>query len=195
MLRIIKNNKLLSIIVIDTIIFILIGFIIGILLNNKTSSSIYSNLMAYIKELSINNNYLQIFVNIGLNNIILLLLYWIFRISIIGILLLGIIYSYQILIFSLEIYVLFNNLNSIPFTFLLFYLISSILIMILFFIQVYYSCSYSIILYKYLFRRGEYPLKIITKRYLRIGFLLLICLIITIIIKIFLLYFLYPILS
>ena len=195
MIKLFKNNKTLAVLVIDTFLFFVLGIVIGLFLNDKSISDVYSNLSAYIKDLAINNNYFKIFLSVGLNNTILLVLYWLFGISIIGVLLIGIIYSYQVFMLSLEFYIIFSHISHIPFIFILFYLISSILILGVFFIQAYYSLSYSHILFKYLFKRGEYSLKQVTKRYFRIGIILFGLLIISIILKIFLLYFLYPLLS
>lgn len=195
MIKLFKNNKTLTVLMIDTFLFFVLGIIIGLFLNNKTISDVYNNLIAYIKDLSINNNYFKIFLSVGLNNIILLLIYWLFGISIIGVLIIGVIYSYQVFIMSLEFYVLVSHISHISFIFVLFYIISSLMLLFVFFIQAYYSLVYSHILFRHLFKRGEYSLKLVTKRYFRVGLILLVLLIVVIILKIFLLYFLYPLLS
>lgn len=195
MIKLFKNNKTLTVLMIDTFLFFVLGIIIGLFLNNKTISDVYNNLIAYIKDLAINNNYFKIFLSVGLNNIILLLIYWLFGISIIGVLIVGVIYSYQVFIMSLEFYVLLSHISHISFIFVLFYIISSLMLLFVFFIQAYYSLVYSHILFRYLFKRGEYSLKKVTKRYFRVGLILSGSLIVSIILKIFLLYFLYPLIS
>lgn len=53
------------------------------------------------------------------------------------------------------------------------------------FILVYYSISFSILLWNYLFRKKEYNSKVIIKRYIKLLFISTVCLIISSIIEVF----------
>ena len=166
MIKFIKNNKLFSFMIFISVIVFLCGVITCSIFDNNTKNMItenINNLILNIKDKSISTftNFFKCFSN----NILYSFIIWIFGISIFGLVFSIFLYVIKLFLFSIELISLFVNIKITGFLFNLIYIIPDIISIILLFIVTYYSISYSVVLFKFLFRKCNYSLKNITKRY------------------------------
>ena len=185
MLTFIKNNKLLSIMFLITIITLITGIICGSILDNDTRKIIsknITNIILNIKDKGIPsfNNYFKCYSN----NSLYLLIIWLFGISIIGLPLVIFMYILKVFIFSMEIMYLFINIKQISIVFIIIYLIPSIINVLILFLLSYYSVSYSLVLFRFLFLKRDYSLHRITKKYIKIFIISLIVLLLSTLLEI-----------
>ena len=169
MINFIKKNKLLSTLIIITLITFIIGIFISSILSKDIEKEITNNIINLLNEIKSHNihptNTLKAII---LNNILVLLIIWLLGISVIGIPIVLSIYILKVLTLSLEFIYLILNIKRISIFFIIIYLIPNIINLIIYFFILYYSINYSLILSKSLFLKKEYKLKLITKRYMKV---------------------------
>ena len=187
MIKFIKRNKLLSILLFLTIIVILISIYLPALIDNKAKEEITNNINNLLVSIKSNNNLTKTYIyNTLLENSLSITILWTLGISIIGIPIILCYYILKLLTYILEITFLIINLKSIPIILIPIYSIPYIINIFLYFILIYYAITFSIILIKVLFLKKEYNLKGIMKKYIKLYFLLLLGITINSIIEIFL---------
>lgn len=162
MKKIIKRNKILSILLILTIISGLIGILFNIFINDEYKEIITKNIVLLI------NNKLINYKKLLINNISITLIIWVLGISILGIILIIPIYLFKVFILFFEAISLLINLGIKNILLILLYLLPNIINTIVFFIICYYSVTYSIYLIRHIFRNIKYNMYTITKKYLLI---------------------------
>ena len=183
MKQIIKRRKLLTILILITIIVILIGIFLPALLNNDIKQEISNNIINLIDSLK-NNPKGNIYKTLT-NNILSMTLIWTLGISIIGIPIVIIYYLTKLLTYTLEIIFLIINHKLISILFIPIYSIPYIINIIIYFILTYYSIAFSLILIKHLKKKKSYNIKEITKKYIKLYFILLIGIIMNSLIEIY----------
>ena len=119
------------------------------------------------------------------NNILSMTLIWTLGISIIGIPIVIIYYLTKLLTYTLEIIFLIINHKLISILFIPIYSIPYIINIMIYFILTYYSIAFSLILIKHLFMKKSYNIKEITKKYIKLYFILLIGIIMNSLIEIY----------
>lgn len=169
MLKIIKNNKTISILILITIIVFIIGLLLPSILDNNTKTEISNNLKEYIsfiKQDKINTfNYLKDTLK---SNSLLIIIIWLLGISVIGIPLILVLYLSKVLIIGLEITFLIKNIMSYNILFIIIYMIPKIVNLLLLALLVYYSISFSILLVRTLFINKQFNLTKVMIKYIRI---------------------------
>lgn len=187
MIKIIKNNKTLSLLIFITVLSILIGIFLPALLEKEIKEEITNNIFSLIESIKQNQPIDKAYIyKTFSNNTLSLTLIWTLGISIIGIPIIILYYILKTITYSLEITFLIINIKNIPIIYIPFYSIPCILNAILYFLLTYYAISFSIILIKILFFKKEYNLKNIMRKYIKLFFIILIGILISSIIEILL---------
>lgn len=179
----IKQNKLLLLLTILAIVFTIIGIFFPAILTEANKELIKNNIIEFINKIDNNEiNYLSALFYSSWNNILVTFILWILGISLIGIPFIIIIYIFKCFLtgFSFTsilitygvkgsitamIYSIPNTLNSF----------GSLLLS-------YYALSFSITIYRCIFKRENKNWSTITKQYIKLGiFFLLYTIIISVI--------------
>lgn len=158
----IKRNKLLFLLIFFTFIVFILGIIFYFLLDSS-----YKNIISNNIDLLFQNKLID-FKSFFFNKLFSNAFIWILGISIIGFIIVFLLYLYKGFIFSFELISLLFNINSKNFIMIILYIIPNLLFLIILFILCYYSISYSIFLFRFLFKRQKYNITLITKRYIKI---------------------------
>lgn len=174
-----KKRKTLFILTIITIISLILGMLFLSILSTDNKELIKDSINNYFKCLNTENiNYLKGFTSNISTNLVINIFIWIVGISIVGILLVSLVLIFKsfLLGFSfISIIYTYGFKGAVVSTI---YIIPEIINLFIIFLLVYYSISFSIILFNYLFRKKEFTRSIVVKRYIK---LLLFTVIVTII--------------
>ena len=165
-----KTNKLLAILIIIIGLTQLIGILIPILIPNNTKEEITNNIIIWqdnIKNQSNNN-----LKNTILKNESFIITIWLLGISIIGIPIILLIYLSKLLVCVLELIFLIINIKKVSLILIPFYILPKIMILLVSFILIYQSLNFSLLLTKQLFLKRNIPIKEETKKYLKIGLII-----------------------
>lgn len=164
----ISKNKLLLFLIIITIISILLGIFFIAVISNDNQELIKSTINSYFLDINENKiQYLKNLWSILTSNLFLILFIWIMGISIIGIIISLILLIYKSFLIGF-------SFTSILYTYGfkgvisgIIYIFPEIINLFIVFILTYYSISFSILLFNYLFKKKEYN-RIFVRRYLKL---------------------------
>lgn len=181
-----KEKKLFIIIFIVTVISFIIGILLISILSGNNKSLIVKSLNNFfisIKENKLNQS--ALLYKTLTNNIIINLIIWILGISIIGIPIVISILSFKSLTFGFTISSLIYTYKFNGIIKSIIYIIPNLINLFIIFVLSYYSISFSLMLFNYLFRKKEYNKKIIVNRYLKLLLISLLLLILTAVLESF----------
>lgn len=181
-----KEKKLFIIIFIVTVISFIIGILLISILSGNNKSLIVKSLNNFfisIKENKLNQS--ALLYKTLTNNIIINLIIWILGISIIGIPIVISILSFKSLTFGFTISSLIYAYKFNGIIKSIIYIIPNLINLFIIFVLSYYSISFSLMLFNYLFRKKEYNKRIIVNRYLKLLLISLLLLILTAILESF----------
>lgn len=181
-----KEKKLFIIIFIVTVISFIIGILLISILSGNNKSLIVKSLNNFfisIKENKLNQSVLL--YKTLTNNIIINLIIWILGISIIGIPIVISILSFKSLTFGFTISSLIYTYKFNGIIKSIIYIIPNLINLFIIFVLSYYSISFSLMLFNYLFRKKEYNKRIIVNRYLKLLLISLLLLILTAVLESF----------
>ncbi len=175
-----KDKKQFILIFVICIVTFIIGILLPSILNEENRKIIETSLNSFFE--TIKNNQLksnELLFKTLISNIIIDLTIWILGISIIGIPLVILLLGYKSLSigFTLSCIISTYKLNGIIKA--LIYIVPNTINLFIFFILSYYSISFSLMLFNYLFRKKEYNKKVIVNRYLKLLVISIIILIFT----------------
>lgn len=172
MKKIIKKLKdkkqFIIIFVICTVAFI-IGVLLPSILNEENRKIIQTSLNSFFDN--IKNNQLktnELLFKTLTSNIIIDLILWLLGISIIGIPIVIILLGYKSLSLGFTISSIISTYKLNGVIKALIYIVPNIINLFIFFVISYYSISFSLMLFNYLFRKKEYNKRIIVNRYLKL---------------------------
>lgn len=172
MKKIIKKLKdkkqFIIIFVICTVAFI-IGVLLPSILNEENRKIIQTSLNSFFD--TIKNNQLktnELLFKILTSNIIIDLILWLLGISIVGIPIVIILLGYKSLSLGFTISSIISTYKLNGVIKALIYIVPNIINLFIFFVISYYSISFSLMLFNYLFRKKEYNKRIIVNRYLKL---------------------------
>ena len=168
MLKFIKNNKLLFILIALTFISLISGILFNTLIDTNTKKDITNNINSLITNYNSQSNLIKSFIPTFTSTLFLDLLIWIFGISIIGCIIVLFLFLFKVFIFGFELVSLLVNLNIGRIIFIIIYMLPSLFNLVIYFILTLFSISYSISLFKILFLKKNYNLSDITKKYIKI---------------------------
>ena len=164
----IKKRKLLVVLLFISVISFIIGSLFISILSDGNQVLVKESIISYFNGIKIGNfTYLKSLYSILSSNLILALFIWIMGISIIGILLVVLLLIYESFItgFSLVSIIYTYGFKGILSCFI--YMIPAVINLFVLFVLSYYSISFSILLFNYLFRKKDFNRKIIVFRYLK----------------------------
>ena len=164
----ISKNKLLLFLIFITIISILLGIFFIAVISNDNQDLVKSTINSYFLDINENKiQYLKNLWSILTSNLFLILFIWIMGISIIGIIISLILLIYKSFLIGF-------SFTSILYTYGfkgvisgIIYIFPEIINLFIVFILTYYSISFSILLFNYLFKKKEYN-RIFVRRYLKL---------------------------
>lgn len=190
-LKILKTHKQLKLLSLLVIISFLAGIFLIAILTKENQELITSTITSFFKSIAQNKlNYQHALTTSLTNNLLVNTLIWLLGISIIGI-------PIVITILILKSLILGFSFSSIIYTYhlkgiipSLIYIIPHILTLFITFVITYYSISFSLLLYNYLFKKKDYNRTAITKRYVKLLLISSVLLVIASFIEIFLIPFL-----
>lgn len=185
-LKNIKENKLFTILLIITILSILLGILFPAILTTDNKELIKTSITDYFTAIDNNKiEYIKSLITILSNNIFVTISIWLLGISIIGIIIIIIEVFIKgfIVGFSFTSILVTYGIKGILIGII--YTISNILSLLVTFLLSYYAISFSIMIYKTIFKKKNYPKEIIVKRYIKIGLLALLSSIVISLIEVF----------
>ena len=185
-LKNIKENKLFTTLLIITILSILLGILFPAILTTDNKELIKTSITDYFTAIDNNKiEYIKSLITILSNNIFVTISIWLLGISIIGIIIIIIEVFIKgfIVGFSLTSILVTYGIKGILISII--YTITNILSLLVTFLLSYYAISFSIMIYKTIFKKKNYPKEIIVKRYIKIGLLALLSSIVISLIEVF----------
>ncbi len=162
------KKQLISIFVICIVAFI-IGVLLPSILNEENRKIIETSLNSFFD--TIKNNQLktnELLFKTLTSNIIIDLILWLLGISIIGIPIVIILLSYKSLSLGFTISSIISTYKLNGIIKALIYIVPNTINLFIFFVISYYSISFSLMLFNYLFRKKEYNKRVIVNRYLKL---------------------------
>lgn len=164
-----KDKKQFIIIFVICIVAFIIGVLLPSILNEENRKIIQTSLNSFFD--TIKNNQLktnELLFKILTSNIIIDLILWLLGISIIGIPIVIILLGYKSLSLGFTISSIISTYKLNGVIKALIYIVPNIINLFIFFVISYYSISFSLMLFNYLFRKKEYNKRIIVNRYLKL---------------------------
>ena len=164
----IKKRKLLVVLLFIIVISFTIGSLFISILSDGNQVLVKESIISYFNGIKTGDfTYLKSLYSILSSNLILALFIWIMGISIIGVLLVILLLIYESFIagFSLASIIYTYGFKGILSCFI--YMIPEVINLFVLFVLSYYSISFSILLFNYLFRKKDFNRKIIVFRYLK----------------------------
>lgn len=165
----IKTNKLLFIEVLIAILGFILGILLIAILSNENKDLIKDSINTFFKTINDNNlKYSKLLYTSLSTNLIVNILIWLLGISVIGTPIVITILFYKSLMLGFTISsILFNyKLSGIILTII--YIIPYIINLFLIFIITYHSIRFSLTLFNYLFKKGEFNKKNIVSKYVKL---------------------------
>ena len=166
----VKENKLLFILLIIIILFTILGILFPALINSENKTLIKDSIESFMKAIDKKNiNYISAFISSITNNIIVTILIWILGISIIGIPIILISIAFKSFLTGFSITSIFITYGIKGTLIAIIYTLPNIINLLGSFLLGYYAISFSIMIYKSVFKKETRNWQPIVKRYLKIG--------------------------
>lgn len=164
-----KDKKQFILIFVICIVAFIIGVLLPSILNEENRKIIETSLNSFFD--TIKNNQLktnELLFKTLTSTIIIDLILWLLGISIIGIPIVIILLGYKSLSLGFTISSIISTYKLNGVIKVLIYIVPNIINLFIFFVISYYSISFSLMLFNYLFRKKEYNKRIIVNRYLKL---------------------------
>ena len=169
----VKQNKLLFILLLIMILFTILGILFPALINSENKVLIKNSIENFMTSIDKNNiNYISAFISSITNNIIGTILIWILGISIIGIPIILISIAFKSFLTGFSITSIFITYGIKGTLIAIVYTLPNmpnIINLLGSFLLGYYAISFSIMIYKSVFKKETRNWQPIVKRYLKIG--------------------------
>lgn len=164
-----KDKKQFILIFVICVVAFIIGVLLPSILNEENRKIIETSLNSFFD--TIKNNQLktnELLFKTLTSNIIIDLILWLLGISIIGIPIVIILLGYKSLSLGFTISSIISTYKLNGVIKALIYIVPNIINLFIFFVISYYSISFSLMLFNYLFRKKEYNKRVIVNRYLKL---------------------------
>ena len=182
----IKKRKLFSSLIFILILGFISSFVFIVVLDKDSMVIMENSINTYFNNIKNNNiNYIDNLSISLVNNILISFIIWILGISIIGFLVIYLIYFIKSFTISLSFASIIKIYGVKGIILSIIYIIPYIINIGVLFILSYYAISFSILLFKYLFRGVSYNRKVIVKRYFKVLLVSIIILIISSLLDVF----------
>ena len=180
----IKSNRVLFILLFITIISIIFGVLFLAIQNSDIKKQVNINLSDILSAIT-NNKYnsFKVLFNSLKSNLLIGILIWLLGISIIGIPLILIAYIIKCIMlgFTISSFIYFYTFKGVLLGFI--YLIPSIINIFILFVLVYYAIRFSLLLFENVFKRKDYNKRVVVKRYVKVLIISIILLLISSVIE------------
>lgn len=176
MIKFIKCNKTLSLLILLSIIVFIFGIFFNVLISDSNKEIVTSNIHKLLNG--------EIKVDLY-SHIFEIIFIWIIGISIIGFIFNLIIYLFNLFILSFEMSSLFINLGFNNIITIILYIFPRLIYCFSLLILCLFSISYSLCLFRLIFKGRNYNLFNITKKYLKVLFFCILLILISNILDIF----------
>ncbi|MBO5120550.1 MAG: stage II sporulation protein M [Bacilli bacterium] len=164
----IKKRKLLVILLFITIISFLFGSLFISILSDNNQVLVKESIISYFNGIKTGDfTYLKSLYSILSSNLIIALFIWIMGISIIGILLVVLLLIYYSFITGFSLVSILYTYGFKGILVSIIYMIPEVINLFVLFVLSYYSISFSILLFNYLFRKKDINRKVVVARYLK----------------------------
>lgn len=182
----IKKRKLFSSLIFILILGFISSFVFIVVLDKDSMVIMENSINTYFNNIKSSNiNYIDNLSISLVNNILISFIIWILGISIIGCLVIYLIYFIKCFTISLSFISIIKIYGVKGIVLSIIYIIPYIINIGVLFILSYYAISFSILLFKYLFRGVSYNRKVIVKRYFKVLLVSIIILIISSLLDVF----------
>ena len=166
----VKQNKLLFILLLIMILFTILGILFPALINSENKVLIKNSIENFMTSIDKNNiDYISAFISSLTNNIIVTALIWILGISIIGVPIILISIAFKSFLTGFSITSIFITYGIKGTLIAIVYTLPNIINQLGSFLLGYYAISFSIMIYKSVFKKETRNWQPIVKRYLKIG--------------------------
>lgn len=166
----VKQNKLLFILLLIMILFTILGILFPALINSENKVLIKNSIENFMTSIDKNNiDYISAFISSLTNNIIVTILIWILGISIIGVPIILISIAFKSFLTGFSITSIFITYGIKGTLIAIVYTLPNIINQLGSFLLGYYAISFSIMIYKSVFKKETRNWQPIVKRYLKIG--------------------------
>ena len=164
----IKKRKLLVILLFITIISFILGSLFISVLSDNNQVLVKESIINYFNGIKTGDfTYLKSLYSILSSNLIMGLFIWIMGISIIGILLVVLLLIYYSFITGFSLVSILYTYGFKGILVSIIYMIPEVINLFVLFVLSYYSISFSILLFNYLFRKKDINRKVVVTRYLK----------------------------
>ena len=164
----IKKRKLLVILLFITIISFILGSLFISVLSDNNQVLVKESIINYFNGIKTGDfTYLKSLYSILSSNLIMGLFIWIMGISIIGILLVVLLLIYYSFITGFSLVSILYTYGFKGILVSIIYMIPEVINLFVLFVLSYYSISFSILLFNYLFRKKDINRKVVVARYLK----------------------------
>ena len=164
----IKKRKLLVILLFITIISFILGSLFISILSDNNQVLVKESIINYFNGIKTGDfTYLKSLYSILSSNLIMGLFIWIMGISIIGILLVVLLLIYNSFITGFSLVSILYTYGFKGILVSIIYMIPEVINLFVLFVLSYYSISFSILLFNYLFRKKDINRKVVVTRYLK----------------------------
>lgn len=166
----VKQNKLLFILLLIMILFTILGILFPALINSENKVLIKNSIENFMTSIDKNNiDYISAFISSLTNNIIVTILIWILGISIIGVPIILISIAFKSFLTGFSITSIFITYGIKGTLIAIVYTLPNIINQLGSFLLGYYAISFSIMIYKSVFKKETRNWQPIVKRYIKIG--------------------------
>lgn len=166
----VKQNKLLFILLLIMILFTILGILFPALINSENKVLIKNSIENFMTSIDKNNiDYISAFISSLTNNIIVTALIWILGISIIGVPIILISIAFKSFLTGFSITSIFITYGIKGTLIAIVYTLPNIINQLESFLLGYYAISFSIMIYKSVFKKETRNWQPIVKRYIKIG--------------------------
>lgn len=164
----IKKRKLLVILLFITVISFIMGTLFISILSDNNQVLIKESIISYFNGIKTGDfTYLKSLYSILSSNLIMALFIWIMGISIVGILLVVLLLIYYSFITGFSLVSILYTYGFKGILVSIIYMIPEVINLFVLFVLSYYSISFSILLFNYLFRKKDINRKVVVARYLK----------------------------
>ena len=167
MMRFMKRNKIFSCLIFCTIFSMILALIFWAKLDQNSRNIVFQNIHLLLKgNFSSLENYI-------VDHFFLSFFAWVLGFSIIGMVLIFILYSLEVFLFTFHFCAFISTFGFAHIISIIIYFLPVFVFLLFFFLLVFYSLCFSSYLFRFLFRHQSYSFPSITKRYCKILFLFL----------------------
>ena len=164
-----KDKKQFILIFLICVVAFIIGVLLPSILNEENRKIIETSLNSFFDTIKSNQlKTSELLFKTLTSNIIIDLILWLLGISIIGIPIVIILLGYKSLSLGFTISSIISTYKLNGVIKALIYIVPNIINLFIFFVISYYSISFSLMLFNYLFRKKEYNKRVIVNRYLKL---------------------------